>query len=96
MKTPVVLRDSYIIYLENYQGVSFIHCDCFVWNKTVKKDMLDSVDTLIKLHGNKIYAFHNKDDLKHRKFLKLMKFNFYSNIYCPTDGEVRQLFVRSN
>jgi hypothetical protein len=96
MKTPVVIRNKYILYLENYQGTSFIHCDCIGWTKTIKNSIIQDVDSLVKLHGQPIFAFHNKDDIKHRKFLKLMKFNFYSDIYCPADGEVRQLFVRSN
>lgn len=95
MKTPVVIRDDYIVYLENYQGTSFIHCDCFDWCKTIKINLIKDIDTLINLHGSPIYAFHNIEDYKHRKFLKIMKFNFYSDIYCPTDGKVRQLFVRS-
>lgn len=96
MKTPVVIRDNYIVYLEDYQGTSFIHCDCGGWTKEIKKKLIRDVDSLTQLHGRPIYTFHDKDDIKHRKFLKLMKFQFYSDINCPTDGEVRQLFVRSN
>lgn len=95
MKTPVVLRTNYVVYLENYQGTSFIHCDCFKWNKTIRISLVNDVDSLIKLHGCPIFAFHNIEDTKHRKFLELMNFTFYSDIYCPLDGKVRQLFVRS-
>ncbi len=93
-KTPVVYNKQYVVYLENYQGYSFIHCDCVGWNKTVKKQLQQDVDTLVNLHRKPIYAFHEPEDTKHLKFLKLMKFDFYNDISCP-DGKVRQLFVRS-
>jgi hypothetical protein len=96
MKTPVIVKDNYIVYLEDYQGTSIIHCDCTGWNKQIKTKLVQDIDSLVQLHGKPLYALHDTHDTKHRKFLKIMKFEFYSDIYCPTDGEVRQLFVRSN
>lgn len=93
MKTPVVFNKHYTVYLENYQGFSFIHCDCDKWDKTIKQQLQEDVSKLVELHRNPIYAFHDIEDNKHFKFLKLMSFKYFSDILCG-DGKTRQLFVR--
>lgn len=93
MKTPVVYGEYYIIYLEHFDGNTFIHCDCFKWNKKIKVKLQQDVDSLVKLHRQPVIAIHDIEDSKHRKFLDIMKFNYHSDIPC-TDGKVRQLFTR--
>lgn len=93
MKTPVVYNNNYIVYLELFDNHTFIHCDCFCWNKQVKLSLQKDVDTLVKLHNKVILALHDVEDDKHRKFLKLMKFEYHSDISC-TDGKIRQIFTR--
>jgi hypothetical protein len=93
MKTPVVYSKDYIVYLEFFDGQTFIHCDCFNWNKHIKKNLKLDVDTLVALHGKQILAIHDIEDTKHRKFLELMNFNYHSDISC-TDGKIRQIFTR--
>lgn len=93
MKTPVVYNENYTVYLEWFQGFTFIHCDCNKWTKTVKQQLQEDVTTLVKIHRNPIYAFHDTEDNKHFKFLKLMSFKYFSDILCG-DGKTRQLFVR--
>lgn len=94
MKTPVIFNRDYIVYLEQYQDYTFIHCDCFKWAKTTKNKLIKDIDTLSKLHNRNMYALHDEDDKKHYKFLTMLKFKYISNILC-SDGKERQIFVRS-
>jgi hypothetical protein len=94
MKTPVVYSTDYIVYLELFEGHSFIHCDCFNWNKKVRLTLQKDLDTLVSLHKKPLLAIHDIEDNKHRKFLKLMKFEYHSDVVC-TDGKTRQIFTRS-
>lgn len=93
MKTPVVCRPFYTVYLEDYQGNTFIHCDCFKWTKGVKKQLTEDIDVLTKLHGKPLLAFHDKDDNKHWKFLTMLGFKFFSDVH--TQVGIKQLFIRS-
>ena len=94
MKTPVIYNKDYIVYLENFQGYSVIHCDCFRWSKETKKNLIENIETLVKLHNAPLLAFHDKEDNKHFKFLTMLKFEYNTDIPC-TDGKQRQIFVRS-
>jgi hypothetical protein len=88
MKTPVVSNEHYVLYLENFNGNIFIHCDCFKWNKTVKKQLKEDVDKIVNFVGQPILAIHNVEDKKHFKFLTMMGFAFFRNI------ESKELFIR--
>ena len=67
MKTPVIYNKDYIVYLENFQGYSVIHCDCFRWSKETKKNLIENIETLVNLHNAPLLAFHDKEDNKHFK-----------------------------
>ena len=90
MKTPVVASDDYTLYLEDYNGFGFIHCDCRRWTNEVRKRMLDD---LVKLQKDDLYAIHEIEDRKHEKFLKLFGFNFLED-FVGADGKARQTYVR--
>ena len=93
MKTPVITSDDYIVYLEYYQGVTIIHCDCYKWSKQVKQNLKQDWDKLVEIHRQPIYAIHEIEDTKHLKFLQLMGFEF-NNSFVGSDNKERQLFVR--
>ena len=77
MKVPVVTTKDFIIYLEDYQDNTFIHCDVTSkWTKTVKKDLTEAFN---KLDKKKLLALHKQSDKKHRKFLKLFNFNYLNS-----------------
>lgn len=88
MKQQVVTTDYYILYLEALDGNVFIHCDCFKWNKTVKKQLKEDVDKVVAFIGKPILAIHNVEDKKHFKFLTMMGFSFFGNIGS------NELFIR--
>ena len=93
MKTPVINSKDYIVYLEEYQGLSIIHCDCFSWSKNIKKQLITDLDVLFKIHRKHIYAIHEMEDSKHLKFITMMGFVF-NNEFIGVDKKVRHLFVR--
>lgn len=93
MKTPVIKRQDYVVYFENYEGYTFIHCDCHRWSKDVKQNLIKDFDVLFSIHGDSVYALHDKQDNKHLKFLTMFKFKYLMDNLC-TDGIVRQIFER--
>jgi hypothetical protein len=92
LKKPVIGSKDYILYIENFDGQTFIHCDCWKWSKTIKKELRKDVDSLVQKFSP-LFAFHEKQDKKHFKFLKLMGFNFFNDIKCA-DEQTRELFIR--
>ena len=93
MKTPVIYSQYYVVYLEFFDENTFIHCDCSRWNKEIKISLQKDIDILVGIHKKPILALHDQEDIKHRKFLKLMKFEYHSDISC-IDGKTRQIFTR--
>lgn len=93
-KVPVVIRNDYIIYLEQVEDSVFIHCDVFKWNKTTKKNLHDSLDTIVKLQGREIFALHKIGDTKHKKFLRMYGFKFLDTIRAGINNELQDLFVK--
>lgn len=77
MKIPVVQRKEYTIFLERRHGLSFVHCDVYVWNKAVKLQLDKDWETLCSLHNETLYATHVVGDRKHSKFLKMYGFTYY-------------------
>lgn len=90
MKTPVAVNDDYTLYLEDYNGFSFIHCDCRRWTKTVKHRMYED---LIAVQKEDLYAIHEIGDSKHEKFLKLFGFEYLED-FVGADNKPRQIYVR--
>lgn len=91
-KVPIIRTYNYVLYLEQFDGFTFIHCDVYKWNKTIKKELHKALDYLIRTYGT-LCALHNIDDNKHRKFLEMYGFKFYHNIDC-LDGECRQVWIK--
>lgn len=92
-KVPVVTRPEYVLLIEMYQGLPFVHCDVLVrWSKTVKRKFLADWQELNALMGQPIFAVHPKDDAKHLKFLRLCSFIYVADI-LGLDGIVRELHM---
>ena len=93
MKTPVIRKPDYTVFYEWFEGYTFIHCDCYKWNKTVRNSLKEDWDKLISVHGEPVYAMHDIGDNKHLKFLSLMGFEYHTN-FVGTDGQEHQVYVR--
>jgi hypothetical protein len=79
--------------LENDCGFTFIHCECTRWAKEVKKDLLNDLKKLFELHRCEMFAIHEIGDAKHKKFLKLVGFNYLKD-FVGSDKKLRQIFIR--
>lgn len=93
MKIPVIRTKDFILYLEEFQGLTFIHCDVLTkWTKEVKKSLQQWFDVLTKEYGKELYALHSPDDKKHEKFLKLFSFDYVNSIE-GTDKNIYDVYV---
>lgn len=93
MKTPVIVSPSYIVYLEEHAGASFIHCDCFGWTKAIKKALTEDLNKLFQIHRKPVFAVHEIGDEKHLKFLSIVGFTFF-NTFIGTDNIMRHFYSR--
>ena len=93
MKKPVVTENDYTLYLEQYEGLQFIHCDIRKWNKTTKKRLHKVLELLLETLGQDLYAVHEIDDNKHRKFLEMYGFKYFDTVSC-LDGLLRQVWIK--
>lgn len=91
LKVPVCKTKDYVIKFEEHIQGTFVHCDVFTWNKTVKENLLKSWDTVTSSHGGPIYALHDSHDRKHEKFLNL--FGFVKHLILP---DTREIWIWSN
>lgn len=93
MKIEMIKSEDYKVYFEYDHGFTFIHCECLKWNKKVKKNLQNDFDALCKNHNQDIYAIHEIDDKKHKKFVSFFGFKYLKD-FVGLDGKMRQIFVR--
>lgn len=72
MKTPVVLRTNYIMYLELYDDLLWFHTDVKKWSVEVKRNFKSDLYRLLDLVGMPLIAFVQKDNTKLAKFGKTL------------------------
>lgn len=68
------------VYIETYEGMTFLHCTIHSWTKEhIKKykDILAAVCAELKEQGtSKVYAYNRNQDAKWEKFCKMFGFAF--------------------
>lgn len=93
MKVPVIQNKQFVLYLEDYNGSLFIHCDIFVkWSKEVKQNLKSWFNKLTSVHGKELYALHDPEDKKHEKFLRMFDFS-YLHSTTGTDGNKYDIYI---
>lgn len=70
VKTPVVVRDDYTMYLEFSYGLLWFHTDVRKWSSNIKKKFLEDLNLLQYLVGNPLVALVEEDNTKLAKFGK--------------------------
>ena len=68
VKTPVVIRDEYVMYLEWFDSHLWFHTDIFKWTARVKKKFIKDLNTLQSLLPLPIVALVTDDNDKLAKF----------------------------
>lgn len=102
-QVPVVWKRDYQIRYEfvpktgfppPYGEAIFGHVNVSRWNKTIRENLLRDVDACMKLLGMPVLAAHNPKDLKHFKFLTLLKFHRVPDLFCTYDGIEQEVWIR--
>ena len=68
MKTPVVLRTNYVMYLELWDNHLWFHTDIYKWTSDVKRQYKLDLEQLESLVSIPLIALISEDNLKLKKF----------------------------
>ena len=92
VKTPVVQRQDYVMYLEFFAGMHWFHTDVFKWSSEVKKEFIKDLNTLQELISVPLVAMI--DNPKLAKFAKSIGFKYEQDI-TGDDNETYEIYSRS-
>ena len=68
MKTPVVNKPEYTMYLELFDNMLWFHTDVHAWSAEIKKKYILDLDVLQRLATVPLLALVEKEDTKLAKF----------------------------
>ena len=94
VKTPVVQRSNYVMYLEFFADMHWFHTDVFKWNKEVKKQFLEDLNLLQYLVGTPLVALVEEDNTKLAKFGKATGWRRVDKMHL-NNGKVGLVYTRS-
>ena len=92
MKIPVVNREEYILYLEFFSNLYWLHTDVFKWSSEIKKKYIKDLDTLQYLLDAPLYGLVDNEKLE--KFGKMIGFTFVKPL-IGNDGYTYKIYTRS-
>jgi hypothetical protein len=94
MKTPVVQRQDYVMFLEFFADMHWFHTDVFKWNKEVKTKYLEDLNLLQHLVGVPLVALVEEDNKKLAKFGEVTGWNMVDKLNLEK-GKVGYVYTRS-
>jgi len=94
MKVPVVNKEEYIIYLEYFNEMYWLHTDVFKWSSSVKKKYLEDLNTLQSLLDTTMYGLVEQENIKLGKFGETIGFRYLKNL-LGNDGNSYRIYKRS-
>ena len=94
MKTPVVNRQDYTMYLENYAGMLWFHTDVHKWSSEVKTKYLEDLNLLQHLVNVPIIALVEEDNKKLAKFGEVTGWKVIDQMNL-NNGKVGLVYTRS-
>jgi hypothetical protein len=94
MKTPVVNRPDYIIYLEYFNNMYWLHTDVFKWSAETKKHYIRDLDQLQLLIASDLYGLVEDYNLKLGKFGETIGFKYLRDL-LGNDGNLYRIYSRS-
>lgn len=94
MKTPVVNREYYIIYLEVFNNMYWLHTDVFKWTSKIKKSFIIDLDVLQDLVDSPLYGLVEQDNKKLSKFGESIGFCYIKDLK-GNDDNVYKIYSRS-
>lgn len=72
MKTPIVIRNEYVMYLEFFDNLLWFHTDVFKWTSGVKRRFLQDMRTLVGLIGMPLLSLIEATNKKLAKFAEVI------------------------
>ena len=90
---PIIQEKDFIIYLEYYKDLFWLHTDVFKWSSEVKKKFLSKLNQLQQTIDTVIVALIDNDKLE--KFAKAIGFEFYQTT-LGFDKQEYKVFIRRN
>ena len=94
VKTPVVNKRNYTMYLEFYNDLLWFHSDVHKWSNEVKKNYLKDLDTLQDLVEVPLVALVEEDNKKLIKFGKVTGWKVMNKLNL-NNGKVGLVYTRS-
>ena len=94
MKIPVVNREYYVVYIEYFNEMHWIHTDVFKWSAEIKKQYIKDLNQLQSLIDCKMYGAVEQDNTKLSKFGESIGFNYLQDLQ-GNDGNVYKIYTRS-
>lgn len=93
-KTPVVNRQDYTMYLENFAGMMWFHTDVHKWTPHVKIKYLEDLHLLQYLVDVPLVALVEEDNKKLAKFGELTGWSIIDKMNL-NNGKVGLVYTRS-
>jgi len=94
MKIPIVNREYYIIYLEWFENLYFIHTDVFKWSSDIKKEYIKELDQLQRMIDLPLYGMVESWNTKLSKFGHKIGFSYVRDLK-GNDGNLYKIYKRS-
>lgn len=94
LKTPVVNRQDYTMYLENFAGMLWFHTDVRKWSSKVKTKYIEDLNLLQYLVNIPIVALVEEDNKKLAKFGEVTGWKVIDKMYL-NNGKVGLVYTRS-
>jgi len=91
LKLPLVNNQNYIIYLEYFNNLYWLHTDVFKWSSVIKKQFVKDLDTLQRLVNSDLFGL--VDNHKLGKFGTTIGFKFLQEI-TGTDNNQYKVYTR--
>jgi hypothetical protein len=93
-KVPVVNKQDYTMYLENFAGMLWFHTDVHKWSSAVKAKYLDDLNLLQYLVDVPLVALVEEDNIKLAKFGKVTGWSIIDKMNL-NNGKVGYVYTRS-
>jgi hypothetical protein len=94
MKTPIVNRKDYTMYIEQYAHMLWFHTDVRKWSSEVKTKYLEDLNLLQYLVEIPLVALVEEDNTKLAKFGKLTGWKVIDKMILD-NGKVGYVYTRS-
>ena len=91
-KFPVVNRQEYIMYLELFSNLYWLHTDVFKWSAEIKKHYIKDLNQLQSLLNAPLYGLVDNDKLG--KFGETLGFRYIRDL-LGNDGHMYKIYTRS-